>query len=91
MTTTQEAFDRLTGIDSTELGKSIAALAAIPRPPEPMARIILEVPMSELSFTLECVDDYPEVSHYGTKAEVCEESRAAVQDHFDSRRWNDHE
>jgi len=31
---TQEAFDRLTGIGSTELGKSIAALAAIPRPPE---------------------------------------------------------
>jgi len=36
---TQEAFDRLTGINLTALGKSIAALAAIPLPNEPICNI----------------------------------------------------
>jgi len=81
MTNTQEAFDRLTGIDSTELGKSIAALAAIPPPPEPMARVILDVPIRELKYTPQG-EDFPLVQWYGFDVEVTDEDYELVSDHY---------
>jgi hypothetical protein len=78
---TQESFDRLTGIDSTELGKSIAALAAIPQPLEPMARVILDVPLRELKYTPQD-EDFPLVQWYGFDIEVCDSDYALVSDHF---------
>ncbi len=69
------------------IDRSLAALAAIPKPqPVPMARIILEVPLSDLNFD-DQGEDFPLVHYYGTPAEVEDSSMAAVQDYFDNKRW----
>ncbi len=75
-----KAFDRLMQIDSTAIGKSIAALAAIPRP-EVMVRIIQEVPIRELEYHPQG-EDFPEVYFYGDRVEICDSDYELVNDHY---------
>jgi hypothetical protein len=82
MGTVTDAFDRLTQIDSTKLGRSISALAKVEKPlPEPMARVSLSVPLRELKYT-EQGDDFPLVSWYGYSLEVCDSDYEIVSDHY---------
>jgi hypothetical protein len=82
MGTVTDAFDRLTQIDSTKLGRSISALAKVEKPlPEPMARVTLEVPLRELRYT-EQGDDFPIVQWYGFDVEVSDNDYETVSDHF---------